>query len=145
MKAVNTVKISFISLSANESFARTAISGFTALLDPTVEQLADIKTAVSEAVTNCIIHAYPDKVGIIKMTAMIYADNTLCITISDNGCGIENIEQAMKPMFTTGNPDERSGLGFAVMESFMDTLKVRSKPGKGTRVTMTKRILKKQG
>lgn len=140
MKAVNTVKISFISLSANESFARTAISGFTALLDPTVEQLADIKTAVSEAVTNCIIHAYPDKVGIIKMTAMIYADNTLCITISDNGRGIENIEQAMKPMFTTGNPDERSGLGFAVMESFMDRVRVKSKPGEGTTIVLEKKL-----
>lgn len=145
MKAINKVKCSFLSLSVNEGFARTAISGFTALLDPTVEQLADIKTAVSEAVTNSIIHAYPDKVGVVKMTAMIYADNTLSITVSDSGKGIEDIAEAMKPMFTTGNPNERSGLGFAVMESFMDTLKVRSKPGKGTRVTMTKKIQKKQG
>ena len=140
MRAINSVKISFWSKSINESFARMAISGFVAQIDPTVEQLADIKTAVSEAVSNCIIHAYSDKTGIIVMSALLYPDGKLVITVKDNGCGIGNISQAMEPLYTTGNADERAGLGFAVMESFMDKLKVRSKIGAGTKVVMTKNM-----
>ena len=109
-------------------------------MDPTVAELSDIKTAVSEAVTNCIVHAYRDTVGQIDLTAEIREDNKLILTITDKGVGIEDVERAMQPMYTTGSPEERAGLGFAVMKSFMDELKVRSKPGKGTRVTMTKYI-----
>ena len=129
MKAENSAKIQFDSLSVNEGFARGAAAAFLARYDPTVPQLADIKTAVSEAVTNCIVHAYPDTVGTIVM-----------ITISDKGVGIPDVSKAMEPLFTTGNPDERSGLGFSVMQSFMDKVSVRSQPGGGTRVTLTKRL-----
>ena len=136
----NKVKISFCSRSANEAFARGAVAAFVATMDPTVAELSDIKTAVSEAVTNCIVHAYRDTVGQIDLTAEIREDNKLILTITDKGVGIEDVERAMQPMYTTGSPEERAGLGFAVMKSFMDELKVRSKPGKGTRVTMTKYI-----
>ena len=140
MKAENSAKIQFDSLSANEAFARGAAAAFLARYDPTVPQLADIKTAVSEAVTNCIVHAYPDKIGPITMTAAIYEGGVVRITITDRGVGIPDIAKAMEPMFTTGNPEERSGLGFAVMQSFMDKVKVSSQPGKGTRVVLTKRL-----
>ncbi len=136
----NKVKIVFLSRSSNEAFARGAVSAFIAPLDPTVAELSDIKTAVSEAVTNCIVHAYPDEVGKIELTADIQGENKLVITISDKGVGIEDVEQAMQPMYTTGSPEERAGLGFAVMKSFMDELKVRSKAGKGTKIVMTKYI-----
>ena len=136
----NKVKISFCSRSANEAIARGAVAAFVATMDPTVAELSDIKTAVSEAVTNCIVHAYRDTVGQIDLTAEIREDNKLILTITDKGVGIEDVERAMQPMYTTGSPEERAGLGFAVMKSFMDELKVRSKPGKGTRVTMTKYI-----
>ncbi|MEG0397009.1 MAG: anti-sigma F factor [Oscillospiraceae bacterium] len=139
MKAQNVVKITFPSRSVNEGFARGAIASFTAALDPTVEQLADIKTAVSEAVTNSVVHAYPDKVGNITITAAIYEDMRLVVSIVDKGVGIENVQKAMEPLFTTGG-DERAGLGFAVMESFMDKVCVRSAVNKGTRVTLTKYI-----
>lgn len=139
MKPVNYVKFTFLSRSINESFARGAIAAFAAQLDPTVEQLADIKTAVSEAVTNCIVHAYPEDVGQIQITAAVYEDDRLVVTIADKGIGIADVEAARQPMFTTGGT-ERAGLGFAVMESFMDNLKVRSKPGKGTRVTLIKQL-----
>ena len=124
MKAENSAKIQFDSLSANEAFARGAAAAFLARYDPTVPQLADIKTAVSEAVTNCIVHAYPDAIG----------------PVTHKGIGIPDVEKAMEPLFTTGNPEERSGLGFAVMQSFMDKVKVSSQPGKGTRVVLTKRL-----
>ena len=136
----NKVKITFFSRSANEAFARGAVAAFVAPLDPTVAELSDIKTAVSEAVTNCIVHAYPDTVGQIDLTAEVRENQKLVITISDKGIGIENVERAMQPMFTTGSPEERAGLGFAVMKSFMDEVKVRSKPQKGTKVTMVKYI-----
>lgn len=136
----NKVKITFFSRSANEAFARGAVAAFVAPLDPTVAELSDIKTAVSEAVTNCIVHAYPDTVGQIDLTAEVQENQKLVITISDKGIGIENVERAMQPMFTTGSPEERAGLGFAVMKSFMDEVKVRSKPQKGTKVTMVKYI-----
>ena len=133
MKMLNQVKITFAGRSVNEGFARAALAAFLVQLDPTVPQLADMKTAVSEAVTNCIVHAYPDKIGPITMTAVR-------ITITDRGVGIPDIAKAMEPMFTTGDAEERAGLGFAVMQSFMDKVKVSSTPGRGTRVTLTKRL-----
>ncbi len=140
MKMLNQVKITFAGRSVNESFARAALAAFLVQLDPTVPQLADIKTAVSEAVTNCIVHAYPDRLGPITMTAAIYEGGVVRITITDRGVGIPDIEKAMEPMFTTGDVEERAGLGFAVMQSFMDKVKVSSTPGRGTRVTLTKRL-----
>lgn len=129
--------------SANESFARTAIATFVAQLDPTLEEISDIRTAVSEAVTNCIVHAYKEKIGVIYITVKIYDGKKVAIRIRDKGCGIENIEQAMQPMFTTGGPD-RAGIGFAVMQSFTDKLKVSSKVGYGTTVVMHKTIASRQ-
>lgn len=143
MKAENTTKIQFDSLSANEAFARGAAAAFLARYDPTVAQLADVKTAVSEAVTNCIVHAYPDRVGPVSMTIAVYPGRLVKITIADKGIGIPDIPRAMEPLFTTGNPEERSGLGFAVMQSFMDKVTVRSTPGKGTQVTLVKHLEEK--
>jgi len=140
MKMLNQVKITFAGRSVNEGFARAALAAFLVQLDPTVPQLADMKTAVSEAVTNCIVHAYPDKIGPITMTAAIYEGGIVRITITDRGVGIPDIAEAMEPMFTTGDTEERAGLGFAVMQSFMDKVKVSSTPGRGTRVTLTKRL-----
>lgn len=137
MKPQNSVKFVFPSKSVNEAFARSAVASFAAQADPSVAELADLKTAVSEAVTNCIVHAYRDEVGQITMTASLYADGRLTVVIADRGCGIENVERAMQPMYTTGGED-RAGLGFAVMESFMDKVRVHSRVGKGTRVTLTK-------
>lgn len=139
MRPVNEMKLQFDSRSVNESFARVAVSAFVAQLDPTVEEISDIKTAVSEAVTNCIVHAYADTVGQIYLWAGLYENGSIKIRVRDRGCGIENIKQAMEPLFTTAG-GERSGLGFAVMESFMDWVKVRSSVGKGTSVTMQKQI-----
>ena len=140
MKMLNQVKMTFAGRSVNEGFARAALAAFLVQLDPTVPQLADMKTAVSEAVTNCIVHAYPDKIGPITMTAAIYEGGIVRITITDRGVGIPDIAKAMEPMFTTGDTEERAGLGFAVMQSFMDKVKVSSTPGRGTRVTLTKRL-----
>ena len=140
MKAENEMTLTFPSRSANEAFARAAVACFAAQLDPNLEELNDIKTAVSEAVTNCIVHAYPDKIGPITMTAAIYEGGIVRITITDRGVGIPDIAKAMEPMFTTGDAEERAGLGFAVMQSFMDKVKVSSTPGRGTRVTLTKRL-----
>lgn len=140
MKAENSTRIQFNSLSSNEAYARGVTAAFLARYDPTVPQLADLKTAVSEAVTNCIVHAYPDKIGPITMTAAIYEGGIVRITITDRGVGIPDIAKAMEPMFTTGDAEERAGLGFAVMQSFMDKVKVSSTPGRGTRVTLTKRL-----
>ena len=135
------IKLVMPSRSANEGFARVAVAAFVARLDPTIEELNDIKTAVSEAVTNCIVHAYKEKIGNIYITAIIDGDNVK-IRIRDRGCRIPDGEQAMEPLFTTGG-EERAGLGFAVMESFTDKLKVRSSIGKGTTVTMSKKISRK--
>ena len=132
------VKIVIPSRSQNESFARVAVGAFVARLDPTLEELNDIKTAVSEAVTNCIVHAYRDTIGLIYITVSADGD-TVRIKIRDRGCGIADIKKAKEPLFTTGG-EERAGLGFAVMESFTDKLTVRSKVGKGTLVTMQKKI-----
>ncbi len=135
----NNFKISFPSKSINEAFARMTVSAFCMQFDPTIEQINDIKTAVSEAVTNCVVHAYPDSIGTVYITATI-KDDKLTISIRDKGVGIPDIPQAMAPMFTTDTKSERAGLGFAVMQAFMDKVKVYSKEGKGTRVVMTKTI-----
>ena len=139
MNERNYIKLEFPSRSANEAFARTAAAAFAAQLDPTMEELGDIRTAVSEAVTNAIVHAYPDSIGRISMRLRILEGQTLEISIRDWGCGIENIEQAMKPLYTTGG-QERSGMGFTIMGSFMDKLRVRSEPGRGTTVVMRRTI-----
>ena len=136
---INEMKLIIPSRSANESYARTAVSSFLAQLDPAVDELADLRTAVSEAVTNCIVHAYRDTIGNITIQMRLYADGRTVVKIRDRGCGIDNVEQAMEPLFTTGG-DDRSGLGFSVMESFTDKLRVRSAPGKGTTVVMEKYI-----
>lgn len=137
---INEMKLTFPSRSANESFARSAVSSFLSQLDPAVDELADLRTAVSEAVTNCIVHAYRDTIGNITIQMRLYADGRTVIKIRDRGCGIDNVEQAMEPLFTTGG-DDRSGLGFSVMESFTDRLRVSSKAGRGTVVTMEKYIV----
>ncbi len=142
MKPSNEMKISFLSRSSNESFARATVAAFVAQLDPTIDELADIKTAVSEAVTNCIVHAYQDGLGMIYITAKLFDNGKIVIQIRDKGCGIEDIPQAMEPLFTTAG-EERAGLGFAVMQSFMDKLKVKSQKGKGTTVTMEKTIIRR--
>ena len=140
MRTDNFMRLEFPSHSTNEAFARQAVACFAAQLDPTMEELGDIKTAVSEAVTNCIVHAYPGGVGLVHMSVALYDGGRIKITITDKGVGIADVEKAMQPMFTTGNPEERAGLGFAVMQSFMDKVKVTSKPGQGTRVVMTKTL-----
>lgn len=144
MNAVNYIKLEFPSKSTNEAFARMAAAAFAAQLDPTMEELGDIKTAVSEAVTNCIVHAYPDKLGRVSMRMRILEDGVLEISVRDWGRGIDNVERAMEPLFTTGGED-RSGMGFTIMSSFMDKLRVRSAPGKGTTVTMRRMICPRVG
>ena len=143
MKELNSLKMEFPSRSANEALARAAIASLAAQLDPTIDELGDIKTAVSEAVTNCIVHAYPDSLGKICLKARIFPDNTVEIKIKDWGRGIDDVAKAREPMYTTGG-DERSGMGFTIMESFTDTLKVVSRPGKGTLVTMRRKIAVKE-
>ena len=143
MKQENYMLLTFPSRSCNEAFSRAAVASFAAQLDPTLDELNDIKTAVSEAVTNCIVHAYPDTVGEIQLRAGVTNGNTLTITVKDKGIGIEDLNQARQPMFTTGSA-ERSGMGFTIMETFMHELRVTSQPGKGTTVHM-KRIVGKRG
>ena len=140
---INEMNINFFSRSYNEAFARAVVSAVVAQLDPTIDELADIKTAVSEAVTNCIVHGYKNGIGKIYITSKIFSNGKILIKIKDKGCGIDNVEQAMEPLFTTGG-SERSGLGFAVMQSFMDKIKVNSKPSKGTTVTLEKFIIRRQ-
>ena len=140
MKFGNYMILDFPSKSTNEAFARSAVACFASQMDPTLEELGDIRTAVSEAVTNCIVHAYPGGLGVITMTAALYEDGLVKITIADKGVGIADVSKAMEPLYTTGDPDERAGLGFAVMQSFMDGVQVRSKPGKGTRVVLKKKL-----
>jgi len=136
---INEMRLTIPSRSANESFARASVAAFIAQLDPMVEELADIKTAVSEAVTNCIVHAYRESAGLIYITCRIFEDGRIQIRIRDKGCGIADVEQAMEPLYTTAG-GERAGLGFAVMQSFTDKLRVQSSPGKGTTVVMEKTI-----
>ena len=144
MKAIDQATVTFTSRSANEGFARTAAACFAARLDPTLDEIADIKTSVSEAVTNAIVHAYPDCLGRVVMRLRLYENNELEVRVKDFGVGIADVEQARTPLFTTGN-EERSGMGFTIMESFMDKLTVRSAVGKGTTVTMRKRIARRAG
>lgn len=139
MKPINEMKLQIESRSVNEAFARAAVAAFAAQLDPNIEEISDIKTAVSEAVTNCIVHAYPENVGKIHITASICENNLFRVRIKDKGCGIEDVRQAMEPLFTTSG-GERAGLGFAVMESFCDKIRVLSKPNKGTTVILEKKF-----
>ena len=136
----NCMLLEFPSRSVNEAFARSAVAAFAARTDPTMEELGDIKTAVSEAVTNAIVHAYPDSIGRIQIRCRVLEGNVLEIVVRDKGRGIEDLAQAMQPMFTTGS-EERSGMGFTNMESFMTSLKVKSRPGKGTAVHMRRKIV----
>lgn len=137
MKPVNQTQISFTSNSVNESFGRAAVSAFLAQLDPTVADLTEIKTAVSEAVTNAIVHGYKDKIGMVYITVKLFENGKAVVKIRDKGCGIPDIQQAMEPLYTTGG-EERAGLGFAVMQSFCDSVRVTSALGRGTSVTLTK-------
>ena len=140
MKQKNYIKLEFPARSVNEGFARAAAAAFAAQMDPTLEELGDIRTAVSEAVTNAIVHAYPDTIGTVTLRLRVLDGNVLEIMVRDKGCGIADVKQAMEPMFSTGGED-RSGMGFTIMGSFMDRLRVRSTPGKGTTVTMQRSIL----
>ena len=137
MKPVNKAEISFPSNSVNEGFARAAVSAFLAQLDPTVADLTDLKTAVSEAVTNSIVHGYRDAIGTVYISVKLFENGKTVVRVRDKGCGIPDIEQAMEPLYTTGG-EERAGLGFAVMQSFCDSVRVISSVGKGTSVTLTK-------
>ena len=139
MKPINEMKMTFLSRSANEGFARAAVAAFAAQLDPAVDELADLRTAVSEAVTNAIVHAYPDRLGLVTLTVRLYENGKIQVQVKDKGRGIPDVDKAMEPLYTTGG-EERSGLGFSVMESFTDRLRVRSAEGKGTTVTMEKYI-----
>ena len=139
IKTENEVTLQFPSQSSNEGFIRSAVACFAAQMDPTLNELEDIKTAVSEAVTNAIVHAYPEAIGQVQVKLRICPDNVLEITVRDHGRGIPDVEKARQPMFTTGG-EERSGMGFTIMESFMDRVTVRSVPGRGTAVTMRKRL-----
>ncbi|MDY4488983.1 MAG: anti-sigma F factor [Candidatus Faecousia sp.] len=143
MKFSNYMILEFPSKSSNEAFARSAVACFAAQLDPTMEELGDIRTAVSEAVTNCIVHAYPQQLGTIILRCRILKDNTLDIVVKDKGVGIPDIEAARRPTYTTGG-NERSGMGFTIMESFMTSLEITSSPGKGTTVHMRRKLLRRQ-
>ena len=143
MKFENYMILEFPSRSVNEAFARSAVACFASQLDPTLEELGDIRTAVSEAVTNCIVHAYPDGFGMITLRCRILKDNVLDIVIKDKGVGIPDLEQARRPTFTTGG-GERSGMGFTIMESFMTSFEVTSQPGKGTSIHMRRKIRQRQ-
>jgi len=143
VKFENYMILDFPSKSCNEAFARSAVACFAAQMDPTLEELGDIRTAVSEAVTNCIVHAYPEKIGIITVRCRILKDNVLDIVVKDRGVGIPDVETARRPAFTTGGA-ERSGMGFTIMESFMTDLEISSKAGKGTTVHMRRKLLRRQ-
>ena len=140
MKTINEMKCTFPSLSVNEAYARTAVTAFAAQLDLTIEEIADIRTAVSEAVTNAIVHGYRGTTGIIELCVKLLEGSEVYIRIKDSGCGIPDVAQAMEPLYTTAAAEERAGLGFAVMESFMDKLSVKSRVGRGTTVVMRKRL-----
>ena len=143
MKFSNYMILEFPSKSCNESFARSAVACFAAQLDPTLEELGDVRTAVSEAVTNCIVHAYPESLGNITLRCRILKDNVLDIVVKDKGVGIADVEQARRPAYTTGGAD-RSGMGFTIMESFMNHISITSSPGKGTTVHMRRKIARRQ-
>lgn len=137
---LNEFKMQIPSNSVNEGFCRKVFSSFVSILDPTLSDLADIRTAVSEAVTNCIVHAYKEKAGTIYISGKYYSDRTVVMTVKDKGCGIPDVSQAMEPLYTTDTSGERGGMGFAIMNSFTDKLKISSKVGKGTTVTMVKNL-----
>lgn len=139
MKAENYIKLEFPARAVNEGFARAAVAAFVSQLDPTLTELGDLKTAVSEAVTNAVVHAYPDSLGVIQLRARILPGGELELVVKDKGVGIEDVERARTPLYTTGG-EERSGMGFTIMEGFTDRLRVRSAPGRGTTVTMRRRI-----
>ena len=139
-KTINEMKLELPSLSVNEGLARSVVAAFCAQADPTAIDVADVKCAVSEAITNCIVHGYKGRVGTVYLTLKLYADKKVKIIVKDKGCGIEDVIKARTPLFTTDAENERSGMGFTVMESFMDSLSVRSRLGKGTTVTMCKRL-----
>ena len=143
MKFNNFMILEFPSKSSNEAFARSAVACFAAQMDPTLEELGDIRTAVSEAVTNCIVHAYPNELGLITLRCRILKDNVLDIVVKDKGIGIADIEQAKRPMYTTGGSD-RSGMGFTIMESFMTSFELTSQQGKGTTVHMRRKLQRRQ-
>ena len=139
MKAENYIKLEFPARAVNEGFARAAVAAFVSQLDPTLTELGDLKTAVSEAVTNAVVHAYPDSLGVVQLRARILPGGELELVVKDKGVGIEDVERARTPLYTTGG-EERSGMGFTIMEGFTDKLRVRSAPGRGTTVTMRRRI-----
>ncbi len=141
MTVSNYLKLIIPARSVNEGFARAAVAAFASQLDPTLSDITEIKTAVSEAVTNCIVHAYKDAMGEISIRARIIDTDTLEVCVSDKGSGIDDVKKAMTPLFTTCETGERSGMGFTIIESFMDSVRVSSRPGRGTRVTMRKRII----
>ena len=143
MKFDNYMILDFPSKSCNEAFARSAVACFASQMDPTLDELGDIRTAVSEAVTNCIVHAYPDRIGNVTLRCRILKDNVLDIVVKDKGVGIPDVQQAMRPSYTTGGAD-RSGMGFTIMESFMTNLEISSRPGKGTTVHMRRRLQRRQ-
>jgi len=144
MKKLNEMRLTLQSRSVNESFARGAVASFVATLDPNIEELADIRTAVSEAVTNCVVHAYRDRIENIYITASIYENGRVVIKIRDKGCGIDDVNRAMEPLYTSAPGEERAGLGFAVMQSLCDCVKVNSRIGRGTTVTLVKTIAAKE-
>ncbi|MBE6596051.1 MAG: anti-sigma F factor [Ruminococcaceae bacterium] len=139
-KLVNEIKLKMPSLSVNESMARSAVAAFCAQLDPSATEIADIKCAVSEAVTNCIVHAYRDRIGVVYINVKLFDNRSVSVEIRDRGCGIEDVKQARQPLFTTDAANERSGMGFTVMESFCDSVRVRSKAGHGSSVTLIKKF-----
>lgn len=143
MKPINEMKMILEGRSCNEAFARSAVASFLSVLDPTIEEISDVKTAVSEAVTNCIVHGYKEAIGKICIQVRIFENARVSITVRDKGCGIPDVQKAMEPLFTTCETGERAGLGFSIMGAFMDKLKVRSKPGKGTTVVLEKKISSK--
>lgn len=144
MKCINQMKLNFVSRSANEGLARVAVASFISQLDPTLDEISEIKTAISEAVTNCVVHGYKDSLGIIYIAAKLFEDGKIIITVRDKGCGIENVKQAMEPLYTSSDTGDRAGMGFTIMQSFMDKLSVYSKPGIGTKVTLTKQLILKE-
>lgn len=143
MKYINEMKVQFLSRSSNEGFARVAVASFISQLDPTLDEISDIKTIVSEAVTNAIVHGYKEKLGIVYIISRIYEDGKITIIVKDNGCGIEDINKAMEPLYTSCDTGERAGMGFTIMQNFSDNLKVYSKPGAGTRVVMERKLARK--
>lgn len=141
MEITNEIRLMFLSKEQNEGFCRVSVAAFLSQVDPTVSELVDVKTAVSEAVTNSVVHGYGEKYGIIIVDMRLFSDNTVEISVEDKGRGIEDIEKAREPLFTTKKDEERAGMGFTVMETFMDSVEVYSKPGEGTTVIMKKRLL----